>query len=151
MKSVSCKIPSAPIRTKPGPRQITVVPSGCVSPSVVSVCFPLALLLSYCRAAALFLPRGLCLDVHRGHSFVPNRGWRHLQQRLLTPELLHLWLWKPGSGGGHLSNARLQVLRHRQSVRFPITRENKVTLTVKGRWVKTVSVTWSCVCIPGAG
>lgn len=49
------------------------------------VCFLAAILLCYCRAAALFLPRGLCLDVHRGHPSVLNSGWRHLQQRLPAP------------------------------------------------------------------
>lgn len=72
-----------------------------------------ALLLGHRRAAALLLPGGVRLDVHRGHPPVPHRGRRHLQQRLPSPQLLRLRLRQPGGGGGHLSDARLQVLWHR--------------------------------------
>lgn len=76
------------------------------------VCFLAAFLLCDRRDAALFLPRSLRLDVHRGHPSVPNSGWRHLQQRLSASQLLHLWLRKPGGGGGNLSNTGLKVLRY---------------------------------------
>ena len=72
-----------------------------------------AVLLRHRGAAPLLLPRGLRLDVHRGHPSLPDRCWRHLQQRLPAPQLLRLRLREPGRGGGHLCHVGLQVLWHR--------------------------------------
>lgn len=60
-----------------------------------------------CWVAALFLSGCFRMDVHRGHTPVPDCCRRHLQQRLPTPQLLHIRLWQSSSGCHNLCNSWL--------------------------------------------